>query len=176
MSYTLVNPYIKGDFNCEFSGSSAIDAASECWSTLSEHFTNNLPKFAFTLQKGGKLYHFNVKEDVDESGLVNFNIKELKNVSSNCESNFKNNLKSAKSQSGGKKKKKKDDDDDSDSDSDEEKLYNRLRYERIKDSSNLIYYWWYYPNMYAYDVYYVPTFTYPLTPYIEVSTIDIYKP
>lgn len=170
-TYKLVNPYIKGDFKCEYSGSSALDAARKCWSNLSEYFTNNIPSFAFSMQKGGSYYHFSVSEDVTDEGMVNFSIKQLSNIKN--ETTLKDKLKAVKSGKlrGGKKGKK---DDDSDSDSDEEELYNRLRYERIKKSSNAIYYWWYYPNVYTRDFFYVPTFTYPLTPYIEIDVYDTY--
>ena len=59
-NYKFVNPHIEGDFKNLFSGKNHIDAARIAWEKLSTNFTNNLPKFAFTLEKvgDGKLYHF----------------------------------------------------------------------------------------------------------------------
>jgi hypothetical protein len=61
--YKLVNPYIKGEFNTKMEASNSLDAAKTFYKNLSEHFSNSVPKFYFTIQKGGnKFYHFQVQE------------------------------------------------------------------------------------------------------------------
>ena len=76
--YKLVNPYIKGEFETKVSGKNSLEAAKSFYKALSEHFSNNVPKFYFTIQKGGsgkgKFYHFEVKEKkVNDS--IDFTIK-----------------------------------------------------------------------------------------------------
>ena len=64
-SYTLVNPFIHGDFKSTVKSKNSVNAAKSFYKNLSEHFNNNIPKFYFTIQKGGsgngKYYHFLVK-------------------------------------------------------------------------------------------------------------------
>ena len=64
--YKLVNPYIKGEFETKLSAKNSLEAGKAFYKALSEHFSNNVPTFYFTIQKGGskqkKFYHFRVKE------------------------------------------------------------------------------------------------------------------
>jgi hypothetical protein len=94
-SYKLVNPYIKGDFQTKIKSKNSLNAAKEFYGSLSEHFNNNVPKFYFTIQKGGgkKFYHFEVTENKKKEN-VNYSIKPytLKNnesVIDNYLDNFK---------------------------------------------------------------------------------------
>lgn len=63
-TYKLVNPYIKGDFESKISAKNSLEAAKKFYGSLSEHFNNNVPKFHFTIQKGGSksFSHFEVSE------------------------------------------------------------------------------------------------------------------
>jgi len=76
--YKLVNPYIKGEFETKVNAKNSLEAAKNFYNNLSEHFNNNVPRFYFTIQKGGsgkgKFYHFEVKEKkVNDS--VDYTIK-----------------------------------------------------------------------------------------------------
>ncbi len=66
-TYVLVNPYIEGSFEKSVKARNSIEAGKMLYSSLSEHFNNNVPKFLFTIQKGssgkGKHYSFKVKEN-----------------------------------------------------------------------------------------------------------------
>ena len=77
-TYKLVNPYIKGEFKTKIKTKNSIDAAKKFYKSLSEHFNNNVPRFYFTIQKGGsgkgKFYHFEVKE-TKEYEEVNYSIQ-----------------------------------------------------------------------------------------------------
>jgi|APSaa5957512535_1039671.scaffolds.fasta_scaffold115094_2 hypothetical protein len=77
-TYKLVNPYIKGEYRTKIKTKNSIDAAKKFYKTLSEHFNNNVPRFYFTIQKGGsgkgKFYHFEVKE-TKEFEEVNYSIQ-----------------------------------------------------------------------------------------------------
>jgi len=96
--YKLVNPYIKGEFESKLEAKNSIDAAKQFYKSLSEHFNNSVPKFYFTIQKGGsgkgKFYHFVVNEK-RKNGEVDYNIKpfEIKDENKamqNYLSNFEN--------------------------------------------------------------------------------------
>ena len=63
--YYLVNPQIKGDnFENSVSAKNSIEAAKKLYNGLSTHFSHNVMKFYFTLQKGDsdKYSHFQVSE------------------------------------------------------------------------------------------------------------------
>jgi hypothetical protein len=80
-NYVLVNPYIQGELNTTIKAKNSIDAAKELYNGLSEHFNNAVPKFYFTIQKGGsgkgKLYHFKVKETRKKNN-VSFSLEDQK--------------------------------------------------------------------------------------------------
>lgn len=79
-SYKLVNPYIRGEFETKIKTKNSIDAARKFYNALSEHFNNSVPKFYFTIQKGGsskgKFYHYEVSES-RKGEDVDFSIKPL---------------------------------------------------------------------------------------------------
>jgi hypothetical protein len=183
-SYTLVNPFIHGDFKSTIKSKNSVNAAKSFYKNLSEHFNNNIPKFYFTIQKGGsgngKYYHFLVKESKGANDEVKFKVESY-NVS-NEEANlkvFKNKLVKFKSkfeQAGGKKAKKgskkgskakKSIDDDSDLDSSEDFYRRAQTYKPVVTPP--LYYWWYDPGVYGLDSVFVPTFYSYVTPYIQYS-------
>lgn len=177
VNYTLVNPFIRGEMQTEFSASSNINAANKCWSTMSKHFTNYIPKFAFTLQNDeGGLHHFEVSESMDPtSKRVDYTINEMNNsVSEENEEKIKKSAR--KLQKGGSSHSSKrrhrynkyglNDDEDDDSDSDDY-LCETLKYEHMRRRSQQpILLWNYYPAIYDVEYYFFPTFEAPLTPYI----------
>lgn len=182
-NFELVNPFIVGNMKKTFNAADGKSAASEAWNSLSQYVTNNVPKFAFTIRKidSGKLYHYVVKEKLAKDKSVNFSIKELKlSLTKEQENAFNQQLQKLELSSqgklvGGKKSSKKDSSSDSsstDSDSSsEEDIYQKIRH--FKNKSQPLNYMWYSPIVYSksgtLESVYVPSFTYPIVPYLELS-------
>jgi hypothetical protein len=175
--YNLVNPCIGGSLNTQFGGRNPLDAANSTWHSISKYLTNNVPRFAFTLENTstGSLHHFNVNETVDSNRNASFSITELDiNLSPKATSSFKNEVhniigKFNTNLNGGAKKRYEDESDDdssSSSDSDSE-LQNALRL--LKYKSQPIVYWWYNPLVYKAVDLYVPTFVVPIAPYVHIN-------
>ena len=196
-TYRLVNPHIEGDFKSKMKADNSMVAARSFYKNLSQHFNNNIPKFYFTIQKGGsgngKYYHFVVKELKDDEE-VKFNIepyaipedtKSLKTFETKLSS-----FKSKFNQAGGKKKtsrktskkptkktskkgsnnapKRLDDDDfDDDLDSSED-FYRRAQTYRPAVAPSL-YSWWYDPQVYNLNSVFIPTFYSYVTPYLQIN-------
>lgn len=177
-NFQLVNPYIEGDFKSVFSGKSSYDAAQKAWDSLSEHLTNNVPKFGFTLERMNdkKLVHFVVKENIND-GLVDYKLIEHNVEMSDDEvSRLQDKVDNFRKQSGGRRKKR----DDSDSESheldlsDSSEVYSKVMYNKYLHQSQPIVYMWYNPLVYRFDTLFIPTFTVPLTPYIEIELSSAY--
>ncbi len=171
-SYILVNPHIEGSVNVKFKSKSAEEAASLAYDTISKYFSNNLPNFSFTLQKGGsdKFYHFDVTEKINKNDKIKYEIKENVKIANNDGlKKFISDIE--EKQTGGKKKHKKyryddsDSSDSSDSSSDEDYYY----YYKPVNRTVPITYWSYYPYVYSLDKFYVPTFISTVTPYVYIS-------
>lgn len=175
-SYKLINPLIIGDYNTEFKADNANLAAEQTWSSISKHMTGNVPKFGFTIldNKTNKLYHYLVKEKINKEKIVNYFIKPIKSKLNDVEEtkfyNYITNLKSKfNEQKGGKSKKRykkyesSSSSDSDSSDSDKLNFYNSRKYP--------FYYWWYNPIIYdnKLNSIYIPTFTLPFYPYIELN-------
>jgi hypothetical protein len=181
--YKLVNPYIQGDMKTSLKAKNSVTAAKALYKNLSEHFNNNIPKFYFTIQKGGsgtgKYYHFVVKE-VKEDDEVKFNIEAYSPDGSELPvKKFESNLKEFKNkfeQAGGKAKKSKSkskskrslDDSDSDFSDSSEEFYRRAQtYQPVVNAP--LYYWWYDPQLYNLKSMFVPTFYPYVYPYIQLQ-------
>ena len=179
-TYKLVNPYIQGDMKTSLKSKNSVTAAKSFYKSLSEHFSNDIPKFYFTIQKGGsgtgKYYHFVAKE-VKKNDEVKFNIEaytpssvetNIKNFESNL-TQFKNKFeqaggksKSKSNSKSGKKSKSVLDDSDSDFSDSSEEFYRRAQtYSPVVNTP--IYYWWYDPQLYNIKSFFVPQ----LYPYIS---------
>lgn len=177
--YNLVNPYIKGGQTTSF-----VDP-SDAWKSISKSFSNNVPKFAFSLERTSdkKLFHYSVKEEISEAGVVTYKIKEmdLKLNDKNLKA-FRgklNNFINGKSTSGGKRKRhkreKKDEDDSSSSSSScSDNIFRKLA-NRNRFQNQPLMWWWYDPYIYQMDSFYVPTFVPSYYPYFQVSS-SIYYP
>lgn len=165
-SYILVNPQVEGTFKSKIKSTNSLAAANTFYKNLSEHFSNSVPEFYFSIQKGssgdGKLYHFKVKE-TKKNDEVSYSVTPY-SIQGETEAvnSFKNKLEEFKSKSdqdGGKKKKhrrtrRKDDSSDSwDDDSDD--FYLRARRNTLYNQP--ISYWWYDPYLYRINTLYVPT-------------------
>ena len=176
-NYVLVNPYVQGEFKNTIKAKNSIEAAREFYKGLSEHFNNAVPKFYFTIQKGGsgkgKYYHFKVKEQRKKNN-VSFTLESydiLGEANIDAFSNRLNNFKNKIAQSGGKKKGKKSkvsyESSNFDSDSESSNDYKRIN-TLVTTIDQPIYYWWYDPSIYKLETYYIPTFYAYVTPVIEI--------
>jgi hypothetical protein len=99
MTFTLVNPQIDNQYKAD--NNNSLEAAQNIWDKLSKHTKQYVPESFFSLQKGGKLFHFKVEETLNNDD-VSYKIS-----SYNYDKNDKNFINFLKKQSGGKKKKKK---------------------------------------------------------------------
>lgn len=173
--YKLINPHIEGKFKSLCQGKSPIDAASEIWNNLSKNITNNVPEFAFTIQrvKDNNMFHFKINETI-ENDEVNFTISQLDtNLTAAKKKKFLKKLDDFKnrSQDGGHRKKKrhnKDDDDDDDDTSTDSEYYKDILKQYAKKQQ--VSYYWYYPGLYPFDYDYVflPTW-YNIYPQTTIS-------
>ncbi len=179
--YKLVNPYIKGEFESKVEAKNSIDAAKQFYKSLSEHFNNSVPKFYFTIQKGGsgkgKFYHFVVNEK-RKNEEVDYNIKPfeikdenraMKNYLSNFE-NFKGRYNGGAKQgrrsskrSSSKRSSRRKDDDSSSTDSSE---YYREATTYVPVVSQPFTYMYYDPIVYQVDTVFFPTFYSYNTPFL----------
>lgn len=177
VTYTLVNPQIVGSMKTQIKADNSLKAARQFYKSLSEHFNNTIPKFHFTIQKGGsgkgKYYHFKVSEEKN-GDEVDFTLEQLKLKQSEEDiERFENRLKAFKKkceQAGGadKKKKSKHDSDSDLFDSDEDESLRTMYsvFPTVYDYP--IGYFWYDPHVFNLDMYFVPTFYPYITPFIEI--------
>ena len=184
-TYRLVNPHIEGEFNESTKANNSMIAAKKFYKNLSQHFNNNIPKFYFTIQKGGsgtgKYYHFVVKE-VKEDDEVKFNVEPYVISDDFNLKTFETKLKNFKSkftQAGGKKGSKKTSkkgkkpakhlDDSSSEDSDSSEAFYRRAQTYKPAVAPPLYYWWYDPGVYKLDSVFIPTFYSYVTPYLQIT-------
>lgn len=189
-NYKLINPRIEGTLSTIIRGDSDMNAAEKIWHTLSKYVTNNVPQFAFTLEDmdNNNMHHFVVKETLVGGNSVKWDIDKLDlDLDAAVEKKFLKNVNSAK-MSGGKKHRKhrkhrehrerKEGDDDSSSSSSSssssDEMFSALKLYKNQMKTFPITYWWYDPWVYQLDSIYIPTFTSPMNPYIEVTTVNYY--
>lgn len=188
MSYKLINPVIEGKFSSTFTGKTDLDAAEKAWSALSKYFSNNVPKFAFTMEGGnGTLYHYLVEENKDGHD-VTYNISHLNLTKTKAqETSLKKKLGALRRQHGGekdeekheekkhKREKEKSSSSSSSSSSSEgfghrDKMYNNMRF-NSRSYYNPFTYWGYIPMIYeSLQSFYMPVFIPSLMPYVEIFT------
>lgn len=181
--FQLINPSIRGNITNRFSGKTQMDAATEAWDTISKYMTNNVPKFGFSLEnmENGNVSHFVIKEEMDDEDFANYKIKELDlKMKPSDVKKFKEKIKKMTSteMDGGKKHKHKKHHDDSSSSSScsstTSDYFSALKFPQAINYQQPIIYWWYDPLIYSFESVYIPTFVAPLTPYIEIATINYY--
>lgn len=193
--YKLVNPYIKGEFETKVGAKNSVEAAKVFYKNLSEHFNNNVPRFYFTIQKGGsgkgKFYHFEVKEkktnDSVDYTIKPFEIKGEEEAMSHYLENFdkfkgrfnggahghaRGESHGARkgSRKGSKKGSKRSShrlDDDISSDSDD---FYREAKSYVPVASSPFYYMYYDPLLYKVDSVFVPTYYAYVSPFSEINT------
>jgi hypothetical protein len=185
--YKLVNPYIKGEFETKVSAKNSVAAAKTFYNNLSEHFNNNVPKFYFTIQKGGsgkgKFFHFEVKEtkvnDSVDYTIKPFEIKEEEDSMKQYLENFdrfkgrfnggarKGSRKSSRKSS--KKSSKRRHYDDSSSSSDSDDFYRQAK-SYVPVTSSPFYYMYYDPLLYRVDSVFIPTYYAYVSAFTEFNT------
>lgn len=171
--FSLVNPYIKGSFDNEFSEKSANVAAQTIWENLSKFMSKNLPQFAFTIRnmENSKLYHYKVNEEI-ESGSIKYKISQISNVNKDQIDKMLKNIEEGcgscgeeKEQDGGKhkkhKKSKSKDDDSSSSSASSSSSYHIYHHY----SNGPISYLNYYPLVYEEVKLSFPTWITSVSPY-----------
>ena len=190
-TYKLVNPYVKGEFKKSITAKNSVEAAKKFYKNLSEHFNNSIPKFYFSIQKGGsskgKYYHYEVNEkrkksevsyslrpyevpgkDEIESFVENFNkFKGRFNKQYGGAPKRKSSRKGSRKSSRKRKSKKADDLYDLDYDDD---YHYRDSYSYIPTVSQPFYYMYYDPSVYKLDSFFIPTFYAYATPIWEINT------
>ncbi len=174
VKYNLVNPHVEGKFDCACNGKTPSDAAANLWERLSEHLNNNIPQFGFTIQKasGGSLHHFSVSEK--KSGeTVTAKIDPVK-VTKKAEKEFLKDLDKFKTMAGGAKDEFDDEDDEFDDAERQIGTYDWIAWQmNMLDRNQPFAFWRYYP-FYPFPSVYVPTFIFPMAPYVEVVTSFTY--
>jgi hypothetical protein len=181
--YKLVNPYIKGEFETKISGKNSLEAAKTFYKNLSEHFSNNVPKFYFTIQKGGsgkgKFYHFEVKEKkVNDS--VDFTIKpfEIKGEDEAMKQYLDNfdhfkgryNGGAKKSRKGSRKSSRRSSRRHSEEISSDSDDFYREATSYVPVASSPFYYMYYDPLLYKVDSVFIPTYYAYVSAFSEINT------
>ena len=196
--YKLINPLIKGGFESKIEAKNSLDAAKILYKNLSEHFNNNVPKFHFTIQKGGgkrneNFYHYEVLETKKEEE-VNYSIKPYKINDESAVKQYIENFNKFKGRfNGGSDRKKfsagkrsshkkssrkksshkkshKDDMDDMDESSEDSYDFYREAKSYVPVTSQPLYYMYYDPLVYRLDSVYIPTFYQYAQPYLEIAS------
>ena len=173
-NYKLINPSIQGNLKSTVSANAPLDDAKQIWTNMSKYITNNVPAFAFTIEKqsGGALHHFKVKE-TKHKDEAKFEIEEI-NVKLKAGDLQKFKERANKSAMQGGKKHNKDKDDDSSSSSSSDGFDTLKMYKNFNRPVLPISYWWYDPYVYNLSSVFIPTFVTPVLPYIEIATVAYY--
>lgn len=170
--FEVVNPVILGNFNSKYDEQTPIDAAKHFWNDMSKIVINEIPKTFFSLKDtNGKLYHFKVTEEKSGANMADYmlsqinlpNKKEEKGITETFE-----RIKSASAQKGGRKHDDSDDSSSSSSSSSEDDIVRKFDKKRRKHSHPIVYYH-YIPTVYGDESLFMPVFTYPIMPYVEVG-------
>lgn len=186
-TFELINPHIEGEFKRIFKEDTPLKAANNCYIKLSEYIRNPVNEFYYTLKniKTNKYHNFLVKEkDNKKNKTLSYEINEIKSKINKDElDNFEKNLDQIKNNmTGGDKKRKKSkkytdvsDSSDTVSDSDsstyinDSDKYTKYKYVYPYIPYTPISYYWYYPYIYPVSKIFVPHFSLPLTPIVEIG-------
>lgn len=159
--YNLVNPFIEGNINTTVKASDELKGAGKIYQEiLAPMFITSVSEFKFSIEGGGKLYHYNVKESLNGDN-AKFKIEEIsgKVEVKKLKEKLKELNKENDNQDGGKSKHKhkKDDDSSSSSSSSDESYY---KFNRFYYSPYI--YTPYINTGYSYTLPYIsPTYFYP---------------
>lgn len=166
MKYKLVNPFISGNFNDTFEGANSLEAANAAYSSLSQFFNNNVPKFYFSLEGNNELTHYQVQE-TKQGDRAEFSITEYK-VDAKYNAKLRSQLVKFKEEQRGGKRDEDSSSSSSDSSSDSSSWLEDSSTTDYRYKTDPIVYWWYYPSVYRLRKIFVPTFVQSVTPYISV--------
>lgn len=166
--YKIVNPRIRGSMDTQFTAENNKEAGLKAYREMSSYFSNNVPSFVFTLQRGNDLVHYKAKEKV-KGEKVKFSVREiddsdkLRKIDENALKTF---IADTNDSVGGGFTYF--DDDSSSSSSSSEYVYHRkpMEYSPIT-------HWQYFPKIYPFQYSYVPTFVSTVQPYIYVKLFDL---
>jgi hypothetical protein len=157
--YNLVNPFIEGNINTTVKASDELKGAGKIYQEiLAPMFITSVSEFKFSIEGGGKLYHYNVKETINGDN-AKFKIEEIsgKVEGKKLKEKLKELNKEKDDQNGGKSKHKHKDDDSSSSSSSDESYY---KFNRFYYSPYI--YTPYINTGYSYTLPYIsPTYFYP---------------
>jgi hypothetical protein len=188
-NFRLINPYIRGKFKNHFEGNTAEDAAEAVWNKLSKYIMNNIPQFAFSIERisDNKLFHFSLKEKL-KKGSVDYTLEllDVKNKD-NLIKGFKNKVSKFQimdKKYGGAKNKYNDLDIELDDlDGSDEDLYDLDDSDDLPDldghgevitslyslTPSPIMFFYYTPLIYPINSVFIPTFSAPILPYVEID-------
>jgi hypothetical protein len=177
--YILVNPKIEGTIKTKVNAETALEAANLIFKEQSQYFSNNLPKFIFSLKKKDEYFHFIVREKINKNNNLKYKISLYnKNINPDeLQKIYSNNLKGGhskyniysdddESDSSDSVSSDSDSSDSDSSDSDSSNNYDYLLYKPLKKP---ITYWSYYSYIYPTSNIYIPTFVPTLRPYININ-------
>ena len=192
--YKLINPLIKGGFESKIEAKNSLEAAKTLYKSLSEHFNNNVPKFHFTIQKGGgkrneNFYHYEVletkKDEEVKYSIKPYEIKDEGAVKQYVENfnKFKGRFnggsdrmkvsagkKSSRKKSSHKKSSRKKSSHHYDESSEDSYDFYREAKSYVPVTSQPLYYMYYDPLVYRLDSVYIPTFYQYAQPYLEIAS------
>lgn len=176
MEFSVINPIIVGKFKTTYKGDTPLDAVKKFWHELSNIVINTVPQMGVTLKdEDGKLYHFKITEEIPSSKLVDFKIAPMKltlpeNIVRTIHDKY-NEVSTKKSMKGGRKHRYDTDDDELSDEDDEliEKIDSKLKNATALKRHQPIIYYYYNPFIYQLAEVFMPVFTYPIAPYIEIK-------
>ncbi len=163
MTYILLNPHVPGK-ELSSKQSTVNSAAEEIWSKLSGNIKHYVPEFYFTVKDTtkDKLYHFNVKESM-ENDKVKYSLKQYKGKVD--EQYLANEVDNEQKGAG-----RFDDSSSSSSSSDDDYLYFPTNKKYYNNGLTLTYY----PTIYGVPNLLLPTFTTTFAPFVRVSFPSTY--
>lgn len=180
-AYRLINPSITGSQNKIIHSKNPYNAGKKFYNELSEHFTNHMENFYMTVMnvETGKLSHYRIKEKRNGDTIDFFMTILPENLPSSVEKKLVEESMKIEKQEGGRHHHRSDDSpsssssDSSSSDSTSMEYHNMLPITRFV-YFNLPYYKLLNVDQVCCNKIYLPVFTLPLSPTVEVS-FDVYK-
>lgn len=182
-TYRLINPYIEGSLDTIVHSKNAYRAGIKAYTRLSDYFTNHVENLNMTIMnvETKQLNHYSIKEK-REGDAIDFSIVSIPdNLPQKTEADLINNINKMEKQSGGKKKKHRsrdDDSSDSSSSSSDSSSFSSDYFNVLPITKFVYFHLPYYKliNISPIDrnKLFLPIFTLPLTPTIEIN-LDLYK-
>lgn len=169
--FEIVNPVIIGTFKIKYDETSALEAAKKFWNKFSNLITNELPQTFFTMRdESGKLFHFKVKESQNGKSISDFSIEMIDEKHPKEAEAVSKKFDTLMQQTGGyEHRRRRDDDSSTDSDSSVDEVIEKFKKINRLSHKQPIAYYYYDPTIYDTKSLYMPVFTYPITPYIEMG-------